>query len=280
MPGLTCGPRIREAALPNSAPDIRAAALAAALLAATPGPAARAAGSCLAGAMTATATVEDARTLRLSDGQQIRPAGVESFALLVEEQEEAEAKLREFMRRHVEGEPLQLLLLAATPDRYGRRPALLAGSDGILLQLAAAREGVALAFAAGEPIPCFGDILAAEDEARRAGRGFWSRTTVLEAQPSSLSPRSGGFAIFEGVVLSVGNRRATTYLNFGRRWSTDVTVEIAARDRVAFGGEAALAALSGRAVRVRGFVEDRGGPLVVVTSPMQIETLGAARNRP
>jgi micrococcal nuclease len=75
-------------------------------------------------------------------------------------------------------------------------------------------------------------------------------------------------------VVSVGNRRTRTYLNFGGRWTEDVTVEIEARDRERFGGEAGLAALSGWRVRVRGYVEERRGPAIILRSPLQIEKLG------
>jgi hypothetical protein len=97
----------------------------------------------------------------------------------------------------------------------------------------------------------------------------------------------GRFAIFEGRVISVGARRTLTYLNFGLRWSEDVTVAIEARHRARFGGEARIADLTGRRVRIRGFVEERAGPMVAVTTPMQVEVLGeptpddeVARGRP
>jgi len=116
--------------------------------------------------------------------------------------------------------------------------------------------------------------LAAEDAARRQGRGFWTEAALLQARPQALALRVGRFAIFEGRVISVGTRRSRTYLNFGGRWSEDVTVEIEARHRERFGGEEELAELTGKRVRVRGFVENRAGPMAGVTSPMQIELLG------
>ena len=91
--------------------------------------------------------------------------------------------------------------------------------------------------------------------------------------------RIGRFAIFEGLLISVGNRRARSYLNFGRRWSTDTTVEIDARHREAFGGEVGLAGLAGHRLRLRGFLKEKGGPMMVVTSPMQIEILENAGPR-
>jgi hypothetical protein len=142
-----------------------------------------------------------------------------------------------------------------------------------------AREGLALAFAGGDRLPCFDRILAAEDEARRKARGFWVGGDLPWARPEDLDTRIGRFAIFEGNVLSVGNRSARTYLNFGYRWTEDVTVKIAAGDRERFGGEAFFSGLVGQRIRVRGYVVEKDGPMVEVSSPMQIEQLGPAPAR-
>ena len=106
-------------------------------------------------------------------------------------------------------------------------------------------------------------------EASRKNTSFLPLLTALD-------PFIGGFAIFQGVVVSVGNRRSRTYLNFGGWWAEDVTVEIDGRDREGFGGEAGLAALAGQRVRVRGFIEEKQGPMTIVRSPMQIERIDPA----
>ena len=278
-------PCIREAALLHTVRPSESAAFAvvAALLAtATPAGAAEPDAACLEGAVgTEALSVDDARTVRLTDDRLIRPAGLESFALLIGDEAAAEAALRDRLRALIAGKRLRLRTLSAAPDRYGRLPALLAPDGEPLLQATLAREGVGLAVAPADGgLPCFAEILSAEGEARRMRRGFWAEARILSARPGELATRIGRFTIFEGPVISVGNRRARTYLNFGSRWSSDVTVEIASRDRQAFGGEAALAALSGQRIRVRGFVEERGGPSVTVRSPLQLEILGPARNRP
>ena len=79
-------------------------------------------------------------------------------------------------------------------------------------------------------------------------------------------------------MLSVGERRERTYLNFGKRWSEDTTVtipqrvwsQLASRDLTA-------KTLNGRRVRVRGTVESRDGPLVEVVTPDQIELVDGGR---
>lgn len=230
--------------------------------------------TCPPGAAALAAETVDARSLRLNDDRLLRIAGIEPFDLLLPLAEDAETQLRRRLSELVDGRRLAVRLAATEPDRYGRHPALIDANGG-LVQESLAREGLVVAFASGEPLPCFDRILAAEDAARRAGRGFWAGVTLPRATPEALDTHVGRFVIFEGEIVSVGNRSTRTYLNFGRRWSDDVTVEIEARDRGRFGGEAALAALAGQRVRVRGFLQEKAGPMMAIRSPMQLEVLDA-----
>ncbi|HWT31416.1 MAG TPA: thermonuclease family protein [Propylenella sp.] len=242
-----------------------------------------AAEKCLTGARETTgAEVIDSRTVA-ADGKLFYLVGIETFGLLLPDPEgakAAEVALQRRLQALVAGGAVQIRVVDDRPDRYGRLPALIGREGRALVQETSAREGLAIAFAGGKRVPCFDAILAAEDEARRTHRGYWAGLSLPWARPEALRPYVGRFAIFEGKVISVGNRRARTYLNFGGLWSEDVTVEIDAKHRDALGGEAALAGLAGRPVRIRGFVEERSGPVVVVTSPNQLEILAeAAANR-
>jgi endonuclease YncB( thermonuclease family) len=260
---------VRKFGWRNGAP----AALALALLAAAARESA-AEGACLAGAQDARATsAADARTIVLDDGRMLRLAGVESFALLLPGGDAAEAALQRRLQAIVTVSPLRVRLLAESPDRYGRLPALVSAAGPVPLQEVLAREGLVIAYPGGDALPCFAEILAAEDEARRNRRGFWAGIRLPRAWPDALTPLIGRFAIFEGIVISVGNRSSRTYLNFGGLWKEDVTVEVAARDREKFGGEAGLAALAGKRVRLRGFVEEKAGPMMRLRSPNQLEIL-------
>lgn len=219
------------------------------------------------------AAIGDARTLELTDGRLVRAAGIESFALIGKDAERADALLADRLASLLAGRQARFHFMSDRTDRYGRLAAFVA-IDGALVQAQLAGEGVALALPDGAAAAdCVADILAAEADARGQQVGLWAEAAVLPAEPGALSPHLGGYVIFEGKVLSVGNRTRRTYLNFGRWWSEDVTVIIDARDRDIFGGTEALEALAGRRVRVRGFVEERGGPLVNARWTGQIEVL-------
>ena len=215
--------------------------------------------------------VIDARSLRLADGRTIRLAGIEPFGLLTSEPERLEAELLKRLTELVEGREVAIQIVAPGPDRYGRFSTI-AAIDGEALQETVVEEGLAVAFAHEDSLPCFDRIIAAENEARETHRGFWTGE-LPQARPEALASWIGRFVIFEGKVISVGNRRSRTYLNFGFRWSEDVTAEITAEDRELFGGEAVLDALAGQRIRVRGFLEQKGGPMVVLRSPTQLEVL-------
>jgi hypothetical protein len=72
--------------------------------------------------------------------------------------------------------------------------------------------------------------------------------------------------------LSVRESGATIYLNFGRRWAQDFTVTILKRHRREFSAAGIDPKfLEGRPIRVRGWIEQRGGPVIEADAPEQIE---------
>jgi len=80
--------------------------------------------------------------------------------------------------------------------------------------------------------------------------------------------------VVEGRVLSVRQAGATTYLNFGRSWTRGFAATISRRTTA--GLEAAgiiVKSLENRRIRVRGWVEARGGPRIEVLRAGQIELL-------
>jgi endonuclease YncB( thermonuclease family) len=218
----------------------------------------------------------DARSIRLEDGRTLRLVGIEPFSLLTGNAADAEARLEFRLGELTSTGQVRFRPITGSPDRYGRLPALV-WAGAALIQETLAGEGLVIAFANGASLPCFDRLLAAENSARRARRGYWENERVPWANSTALAPRVGRFAIFEGRIISVGNRPNRSFLDFGYRWSEDVTVEMSAADREAFGGEAALSALVGRRVRVRGFVEERNGPMLTVRSPAELQVLDAAK---
>lgn len=113
----------------------------------------------------------------------------------------------------------------------------------------------------------------AERDAETAQRGLWRLHVALNASdPAAIGMSEGRFVVIEGVVASVNERSSQTYLNFGSRWSEDMTVSAPARIwRILTRSGLTAASLQGGKIRVRGIVERRGGPLIELGSPADLD---------
>jgi endonuclease YncB( thermonuclease family) len=217
---------------------------------------------------TATvATVRDGRTLLLADGRELRLAGIEV-------PDDSRATLQAL----VAGHPLRLERLGPAQDRYGRLVAYAFAGDAkesvqqVMLEQGRAR----VAMHVGDKA-CADTLLSAENRARAARRGLWVDPNFAPLSAENLHGLAavrGRFALVEGKVLSVRESGATIYVNFGRRWTRDFTVTILRRLRRVF-AEAGIEpkTLAGRRIRVRGWIEQRGGPIIAAETPEQIELL-------
>ncbi len=243
------------------------------LLAAAAGPA-NAAGCALAPQGEGRVVeVIDARTFRLQDGRDIRLAGIEPVT-----SGDTKASPAAALSAIIAGREVTLRGEDDTPDRYGRQPALvfLATSDTPVQSLLLA-QGDALVAATLTDRDCASVLSHAEAEARQTKRGIWADPAAIKnsESPGDILAGIGRFTVVEGKILSVRQAGATTYLNFGRNWTRDFAVTIPRRTIPAF--EAAgivLKSLQNRRVRVRGWIEARGGPRIEALRVGQIELLG------
>jgi endonuclease YncB( thermonuclease family) len=184
-----------------------------------------------------------------------------------------------------EGDRVLLRRAEAAADRYGR---LLAYAyterdgdelfvQGELIASGFARVGDRIASRA-----CAAELFKRENTARTAKLGLWTDPyyEVLDAEtPADVLAHRGRFALVEGRVVSMRESGATIYVNFGRHWSEDFTVTVLKRNERNFAAAGLdLKSLEGRRIRVRGWVEQRGGtggdnsvPWIEAERPEQIE---------
>ena len=214
------------------------------------------------------AAVIDARSFRLQDGREIRLAGIEPAATENTDQTSVLAAI-------IAGHEVSLRGEDDTPDRYGRQPAFVfLDSTDTLVQGELLAQGAALVSATVANKDCAAVLATAEAAARQARRGIWADPAAIKSAESSgdILAGIGRFTVVEGKVLSVRQAGATTYLNFGRNWTRDFAVTISRRMVAVF--EAAglvLKSLENRRIRVRGWVEARGGPRIEALRVGQIE---------
>ena len=217
------------------------------------------------------AAVIDARTFRLTDGREIRLAGIEPVA-------GPKAGRTAALSAAIAGREVTLSGDNDSPDRYGRQPAFvhLAGADTPVQSMLLA-QGEALVSADVAHRECAAALLAVEAEARRARRGIWAYPAAIKnaESPGDILAGMGRFTVVEGKVLSVRQAGATTYLNFGRNWTRDFAVTISRRVAAAHAAAGIrLKSLENRRIRVRGWVGAHGGPRIEVRLVGQIELLG------
>ena len=224
--------------------------------------------------------VSDGRTFVLDDGREVRLAAIE-VPPLSEESGAApnSAAARDGLAALLAG--AEIVLKQAEPqqtDRYGRIVAYaFVTRDGSerLVQGDLLAAGFARVAPRAGSRACAMELLSRESAARRAKLGLWAGSYYdsLDAEnPAAVLARQGRFALVEGKVVSVRESGATIYVNFGRRWSTDFTVTILKRNERSFTAAGLEPKkLSGRRIRVRGWIEERGGPWIEAARPEQIE---------
>jgi endonuclease YncB( thermonuclease family) len=224
------------------------------------------------------ASVIDGRTLVLDDGREVRLAAIE----VAPPTEPAGAAAKSALEALTARQPVELRVSGAEPtaetDRYGRLFGHVYVTNDKNARWAEAEliaQGHARVAARVGERSCATALLARERAARAANLGLWADPYYVirpADDAAAVAAERGRFAIVEGKVLSVRESGPTIYVNFGRRWTQDFTVTIAKRNESAF-TSAGLEPkrLQGRRVRVRGYVEQRGGPWVEATRPEQIE---------
>src|SRR5580700_8261725 len=228
--------------------------------------------------------VIDGRSFKLDDGREVRLAAIEVPPF--ETGAAPAAAARAALDALIGGDDIVLRRADISSDRYGR----------LVAYAYAVRDGEEL-FAQGELIAagfarvsdhvggraCALELLKSENAARAAKLGLWadSHYDVLDAETAAdVLARRGRFALVEGKVVSVRESGATIYVNFGRRWSEDFSVTVLKRNERNFTAAGLdLKGLAGRRIRVRGFIEARGGtgrnPWIEADYPEQIETADA-----
>ena len=216
--------------------------------------------------------VIDARSFRMEDGREVLLAGIETVTAA------GKPDGTSALSALIAGRDVTLRGQSDAPDRYGRQPALVfADSAETSVQGVLLMRGLALVSGTVADKACAAELLAAEAVARRARRGVWGESAVIKNAESrdDILARIGQFTVVEGKALSVRQAGAVTYINFGRRWTRDFAVTISRRVMPAF--EAAgisLKSLENKRIRVRGWVEARGGPRIEALRAGQIELAG------
>lgn len=234
--------------------------------------------------------VIDGETLMLEGGSELRLVGALAPRAFDVAGETSEWPLAEqahlTLERLATGRGIRVAFAGRRQDRYGRTlgHAFLTGSDGTWLQGEMLKRGLARAYALEGSTGCLAELIAHETVAREAAIGLWAEP--IYAVRSSDDTRAllrvaGTYQIVEGRVHAVSEVRGALFINFGEDWRQDFTAVLRAGPRKQAKASDALGAtseLTGRRVRVRGWIERRGGPMIEVPHATAIEVLAAVES--
>jgi endonuclease YncB( thermonuclease family) len=232
------------------------------------------------GATRTVTRIIDGETLALDDGREVRlvgalgprarDAGAEAGAWPLEEA--AKTSLAQLTL----GKRVELAYGPIREDRYGRYLAHVFVNEngrrlwvqGEMLQL-----GLARAYALPGVEACLATLIANEAIGRTVEAGIWT-SRIYDPKTAdktfALLAMRGTFQIVRGRVQSVSQTKTAGYLNFGSDWKTDFTVRIPKRLLTA---QPQLAALGGRTIEVRGWIERRNGPMLTITHAAAVSVL-------
>jgi hypothetical protein len=183
------------------------------------------------------------------------------------------------IKHFLEDQPVSALSPSSQKvDRYGRRAAFMTNGSGkapSLLQDLLIQQGLARVSLDGLDDACARHLLEQEQQAREKQLGLWKlpEYAVKNVNSLHLSAIVSTYQIVSGTVVSV-HRRAdrTSYLNFGRHWNKDFTVSLSKADLKSWeDGGKILDDLRNKPIYVRGWIEQRGGPLIRVTNALQLQ---------
>jgi micrococcal nuclease len=227
----------------------------------------------------------DGETVALDDGRELRLIGALAPRAIDAHAEAgawpAETAAIEALRALVLGKSIELRFGGERTDRYGRLQAhafLVEGDARRWLQGLLLQQGAARAYALADARSCGVELLAAERAARDTQLGLWAEAAyqVRRADKAGeLLRYRATFQVVEGTVVSVGQTRGSFYLNFDRNWRRGFSVSLRRDASETLGSYAGdPKALERRAVRVRGWIEQRdGAPVIDLSTAGMIEVL-------
>lgn len=242
------------------------------------------------GPTRAVARVIDAETIELDDKTQVRligalaprpPLGQAETSAAAEWKPEAEA--RAALQELVAGRTVELAFGARQKDRYGRLLAhvfTVEGGARTWVQGEIVARGHARAYGLPQSFECAAELVAHERQARDAGLGLWADANYAPRRAGDvpgLKRLGGSYQLVVGKILEARQTKSVLYLNFGPGRARDFSgvVPLAHADRA---WTQSLAALAGKTVLVRGWLERKAGPYIQIDDATQIEVLPDGRD--
>lgn len=229
--------------------------------------------------------VVDGDTVILSSGKQVRMVGTQAPKLALSRKNFIDWPLADLAKQQLEiialGKQVELQYGGLKIDRHHRILAHLFIKDDndqkIWLQQYMLAQGLARTYSFKDNRSCIDQLLAAENQARADDKNIWSHEyyNIINASDlKMLNKKFGTYQIIQGKLLKFEYKYGQLYFNFGDNYRTDFTINVTKRNRMAFAqSNIDFNSLIGTNIRVRGWLEQRGGPMIEATHPEQLEFL-------
>lgn len=227
-------------------------------------------------------SVTDGRTFALADGTTVRLAAIDVPQMPRAGENDGQTGLGVAAKAALEGllagNEIVLKRSGIGSDRYGQAVAhvfVARGGWEYWIEREMIAAGHARVAARSGDRACSAPLLLAERQARGAKLGLWADPFYAMKgadNAAGLLLGRGRFTVVEGQVATVRESGGVIYVNFGRVWSRNLTVTILKRNERAFAAAGIEPKkLESRRIRVRGWIEERGGPRMEAARPEQIE---------
>ena len=228
--------------------------------------------------------VHDGETVQLDNGQEVRLIGAlaprGSDAAVGHDLWQPAQAAKSALEGLVLGKAVGIAQAGRTSDRYGRLLAHLflreVGENG-WVQGAMLKAGMARAYSLDGSTHCMDELLSHEQIARESMVGLWGEPIYQVKSTDDVDEllrARATFQIVEGRVIRATEVRGTLYVNFGEDTRQDFTIAARGQARRLMSSIGLdPTSLEGRRVRVRGWIERSGGPMIEIHHPHQIEIL-------
>ena len=141
------------------------------------------------------------------------------------------------------------------------------------------KEGLAYVYTAPNNRLMLDDLYLAEALARKEKKGIWAQDSLYKViTPEEAENKVGDFTVIEGTVEKVATVRNNTYLNFGKNWKTDFTIQITPATRKQFAKQGFnVLNFAKQKIRVRGYLREYNGPLIELKDTAHFEIISPPR---
>lgn len=225
-------------------------------------------------------SIIDPLTLRLKDGRLVHLSGLEIPDVSPYSPGPVSAMAVKVLKDMLEGQDVRLYQQSKKKDagltnRMGHHLAQVEKVDnGAWVQGTLVSLGLARVKTERRNPEMAEALLALERTARAAKLGLWAMPDYQILKPKNTVGKKGSFQVVEGKVIGAAMKQNRVYINFGDNWKDDFTVTIPPEFRSNFfKNKLDPLKLTGKTIRVRGWVEEYNGPFIEIDHPERIEVL-------